>query len=221
MSDKPKKTVEPTFADDLKAWQAGSERQQLKDTYWNAINKLDDRGVLVELRHGLMQLYGDLNTPNKDGLTFFDQPASTKFHGNSLGGLARHCLEVYRFFSNMVKENHLIILEDSVIICALFHDLCKWNLYHPKLTVKGMLYESTPFTSKDECPLGHGEESISILADYIKLIPLEKLIIRWHMAPYDYQWKIYQSNVTKISRIPEWFFCADYMASMSEGADDE
>jgi len=34
----------------------------------------------------------------------------------------------------------------------------------------------------DQLPLGHGEKSLSILQDFIKLTEPEKLAIRWHMG---------------------------------------
>jgi hypothetical protein len=63
--------------------------------------------------------------------------------------------------------------------------------------------------------------SISKIQDYIRLADIEKLLIRWHMAPYDYEWKTYQNKVREISKAVEWFFIADYSASLSEGSDDE
>lgn len=36
---------------------------------------------------------------------------------------------------------------------------------------------------EDQLPLGHGEKSLSILQDFIKLTDEEKATIRWHMGP--------------------------------------
>lgn len=37
----------------------------------------------------------------------------------------------------------------------------------------------------DTFPFGHGEKSVSILQDFFKLTPEEKLAIRWHMTSFD------------------------------------
>jgi len=41
------------------------------------------------------------------------------------------------------------------------------------------------WTVQDELPLGHGEKSVTLLQNYIKLAPDEQLAIRWHMAAWD------------------------------------
>jgi hypothetical protein len=45
----------------------------------------------------------------------------------------------------------------------------------------------TPVTYKevDELPLGHGEKSLYIAQQFIKLTTDEALAIRWHMGQYD------------------------------------
>ena len=37
----------------------------------------------------------------------------------------------------------------------------------------------------DELPLGHGEKSVIMLQNYIRLTPNEQLAIRWHMVAFD------------------------------------
>ncbi len=41
------------------------------------------------------------------------------------------------------------------------------------------------YSIDDMFPYGHGEKSVSILQDYIKLTEEEKLAIRWHMGAWD------------------------------------
>lgn len=38
---------------------------------------------------------------------------------------------------------------------------------------------------EDQFPMGHGEKSVSIIQDFIKLTMEEKLAIRWHMGPWE------------------------------------
>lgn len=40
------------------------------------------------------------------------------------------------------------------------------------------------YSYDDKFPYGHGERSVSILQDFIKLTEEEKLAIRWHMGPF-------------------------------------
>ena len=62
---------------------------------------------------------------------FFKAPASTKFHLCVEGGLCAHSLNVYDNLVMLVEQKGLQheILEESIIICALLHDLSKMNLY--------------------------------------------------------------------------------------------
>lgn len=43
----------------------------------------------------------------------------------------------------------------------------------------------TSYKVNDQFPMGHGEKSVSILQDFIRLTEEEKLAIRWHMVAFD------------------------------------
>lgn len=61
---------------------------------------------------------------------YFTAPSSTKYHGNYPGGLADHSLNVYDslvLLNEEFSENK--IAQDSIIIVALLHDLCKTGYY--------------------------------------------------------------------------------------------
>ena len=65
---------------------------------------------------------------------FYTAPASTRFHGAKEGGLLEHSLNVFDCL--MAKKNNAIwnsaltdVTEDSFIISALLHDLCKTYYY--------------------------------------------------------------------------------------------
>ncbi|MCR4425045.1 MAG: hypothetical protein NUW23_02490, partial [Firmicutes bacterium] len=73
-----------------------------------------------------------------------------------------------------------VIPHDTVVVCALGHDLCKVAHYE-KGTVDGALV----YTVRDNLPLGHGEKSLSVLQQFIGLTDLEKMAIRWHMGAFD------------------------------------
>jgi len=122
---------------------------------------------------------------------FFIAPASTQFHGNYDGGLLDHSVIVTRFalhnFNFIVKENpDLEYLRESVVICGLFHDMCKTNFYkkEKKWTKddQNKWKEYFGWTPNDTFPLGHGEKSLYLISKYIKLTDAEAMAIRWHMG---------------------------------------
>ena len=123
-----------------------------------------------------------------DKTDFFKAPASTKFHGAYEGGLAEHSMSVYEILVHKVKNSIIPIdtPEDSLIIIALLHDICKANYY--KVDYRNAKnefgeWEKVPYyTVDDTIPYGHGEKSVMMLTEYIKLTSEEKYAIRWHMG---------------------------------------
>ena len=208
-----------TFVDQLKAWHANPLRQHYIDLF--------EQELLATKRPGIQDLLDDLKIPDCSGpnaYCFYDQPASTKFHGNELGGLAKHCIAVFTHLNMFVTQFKLTMEKDSIAIVALLHDLCKWNTYRPVVTLKGILSEGkTPFVVEDIIALGHGEESIIRIMEYIPLTPEEKIMIRWHMGNYDfdYTWKNYQYKVKERCPATIYLQLADQLAAVSEGESDE
>jgi len=143
---------------------------------------------------------------NRDGLDdlvnwlenetdFFTAPASTRFHGNYQGGLVEHSIHVLEFALTNLNwllkyKPELINLQESIIISALFHDVCKVNQYtwgeekFTKINEGGRdrwaKYETYSFN--DELPMGHGEKSVYYVSKFIELTNPEILAIRWHMG---------------------------------------
>lgn len=119
---------------------------------------------------------------------FFEAPASTRFHGAYQGGLLEHSMKVYEIFKEKVKNASIEINspEDTIIITALLHDICKANFYKVDYrNAKNELgvWEKVPYyTIEDQIPYGHGEKSVMMISEYIKLTPEEKYTIRWHMG---------------------------------------
>lgn len=119
---------------------------------------------------------------------FFEAPASTRFHGDYKGGLVEHSIKVYEIFKEKVKNAsiEINIPEDTIIITALLHDICKANFYKVDYrNAKNELgvWEKVPYyTVDDQIPYGHGEKSVMMITEYIKLTPEEKYAIRWHMG---------------------------------------
>lgn len=120
---------------------------------------------------------------------FYTAPASTHFHGAHEGGLLEHSLEVYENLKKMQDTYRANENNDSMIIAALLHDICKVNFY--KLDFRNAkneigVWEKVPYyTIDDQMPLGHGEKSVMILQRFIRLTPDEIYAIRWHMGGFD------------------------------------
>lgn len=133
---------------------------------------------------------------------FYTAPASTRFHCSIPEGLLIHSLNVYNMFEQKRKtEPYKTVLgnisDDSSKIITLFHDICKTYMYETDYKNK-KIYSETG-SKKDEkgrfdwqavefykvndlVPYGHGEKSVMMLEEFIKLQPIERYAIRWHMG---------------------------------------
>jgi hypothetical protein len=123
---------------------------------------------------------------------FFTAPASTKFHGSFDGGLALHSLNVYDCLKNYldrprVKEEYKLNYSDeSIVICALLHDICKADVYvRGTRNVKNEqgVWEAVPtYFFEDKLPYGHGEKSVYMITGFMRLTREEAFAIRYHMG---------------------------------------
>lgn len=145
------------------------------------------------MKDNIIELLKSTNREGMDNLIefleksdFFKAPASTRFHGDHEGGLAEHSFKVYEILKEKVKFAGLDIPEETIIISALLHDICKTNFY--KIDYRNAknslgVWEKVPYyTIEDTIPYGHGEKSVMMLTEYIKLTNNEKYAIRWHMG---------------------------------------
>lgn len=126
-------------------------------------------------REGMENLIDFLNKTD-----FFEAPASTRFHGCFKGGLLQHSMKVYEILKTKTEDS------DSVKIIALLHDICKANFYkvdYRNAKNEQGVWEKVPYyTVDDTIPYGHGEKSVMMLSEFIKLTPEERYAIRWHMG---------------------------------------
>lgn len=114
-----------------------------------------------------------------EGSDFFSAPASTRYHGAWKGGLAEHSMKVYEILKTKTEDS------DSVKIVALLHDVCKTNFYktdYRNIKNNGVWEQVPYYTVDDTIPYGHGEKSVMMISEFIKLTPEEKYAIRWHMG---------------------------------------
>lgn len=173
------------------------------------------------------ELMGKVQREGKDGLMefirksdFYTAPTSTRFHLCTEGGLLQHSLNVYdaltasltktdNGYSYMVAGKEVAqTSEESVIIMALLHDICKTYFYvkdyknqktYDEEKVKAaenwqvkhdnngdFIWETVEiYTIDDKIPYGHGEKSVMMIEQYMHLTGLERYAIRWHMGHAD------------------------------------
>ena len=152
-----------------------------------------------------------LKSTNRDGIEnlisfiqksdFYTAPASTRFHSCHEGGLLEHTLNVYdrlvSKFNNELWNEKTNATQENLIISALLHDLCKCYYYGTELRNKKIYsergkksdangrydWETVPsYTVDDKIPYGHGEKSAMMAEEFIRLEPVERYAIRWHMG---------------------------------------
>lgn len=149
---------------------------------------------------------GDLVSYLETETDYFTSPASVQHHGNYAGGLIEHSLSVLEFALNsynwiIKKKPDYEYLKESIIICSLFHDVCKTNSYETgeKWTKdsEGKWKSYMGLTFKNDFPFGHGEKSVLMISQHFKLTNPEMLAIRWHMGVFDVAPTM--ANYTKMS----------------------
>lgn len=131
---------------------------------------------------------------------FYTAPASTKYHLSCEGGLLQHSLNVYDALISKVKNNPTWQQDfnpTSLIITALLHDLCKTYFYVSEVKNRKVYKENGSkmdsngrydwesymgYTIEDQFPYGHGEKSVMMIEQFIRLSPEERYAIRWHMG---------------------------------------
>ena len=122
---------------------------------------------------------------------FYTAPASSRYHGAYPGGLLRHSLHVLARLSQLVHtyQSDVEINPESVLICSLFHDLCKVNFYsvekRNRKNEQGQWESYDAYTIDEKFRFGgHGSKSVFILQQYIKLTAEEAVAINCHMSGF-------------------------------------
>lgn len=129
-------------------------------------------------RDGIDELLDSL-----DSTPFYTDPSSARYHDAHEGGGVEHLLRVFKIL--FVRLNARSISQESIAITALFHDLCKTGTYKvsSRNVKEGNKWIQVPYYEKnDTIPLGHGDKSIIMILDKMKLTYDEMLAIRWHMG---------------------------------------
>jgi hypothetical protein len=132
-------------------------------------------------REGLEDLLGWLQRSD-----FFTAPASSRYHGAYEGGLCEHSLDVYAMAKKVIAGFQLELSEESVVVAALFHDLCKVNFYKQDTRnqkINGVWQEVPYYTIEEKyCFGGHGSKSVFLIQQFMKLTTEEAAAINCHMG---------------------------------------
>lgn len=132
--------------------------------YKNKICKL----LLSTRRDGIEDLISNL-----DELGFFESPASTKYHGCYVGGLAEHSYKVFKKLTTLTKSCRICIPKDEIIIASILHDICKAGAYSGT---------QRPYEHVATHPRGHAVLSLERISKFIVLTEKERNMIKYHMG---------------------------------------
>ena len=167
--------------------------------------------LLTIKREGIEKLVEYMETNG-----FFTSAGSTRFHGNYVGGLLDHCVNLYNLFRALCIKFNLDVSNDTLLICAFGHDLCKVGAY---------IESGNKFVWNKYHKHGHAKLSLEILDQYIKLTEQEREIIKFHMGPYhamefsengEYTLAMLLKcwNTNKLSKL--FYFCDDMVAQFKD-----
>ena len=137
--------------------------------------------------------------------TFFNEPASTKFHGAYKGGLIDHSLAVYLAAIKTSIHYGIQASEVNPIAC-LFHDICKVGKY--KLIKDNKIDNGFKYVYNNEYNgIEHGAESLRRLLNIEgigELIPESwQIAIAYHMGVFGVSNTEMQNFSTMSERYPE------------------
>ncbi|MBU2703607.1 putative nucleotidyltransferase with HDIG domain [Sporomusaceae bacterium BoRhaA] len=149
------------------------------------------------MKNKFLELLGTVKRPGINELTdwlknksdFFTAPASTGYHGAQEGGLLEHSLAVYNCLTMVVSHFKIGVNPESFILTGLLHDICKTNFYKTEKrwrkdeSNKWEQYDT--YAIEDQFPFGHGEKSVYIIEQFMRLSVEEAMAIRWHMGPWN------------------------------------
>ena len=176
-------------AEEEKEKQAAAEKKEAE-----AIGELqaaaEEQIKADQIAAEFMAYYEDIERPGSDKLLtylkenlFFAQPASRKYHGAYMGGLAQHSINVCKrlhwlcSYEGVYNTESNKYSKETIAIVSLLHDVCKTDLYRRN--------DSGEYEYTDNFPVGHGEKSVFRILQYMQLTDEEIMAIRWHMGAYD------------------------------------
>lgn len=157
-----------------------------------------------------------IETNKLDDIGFFTAPASTKYHGAYEGGLFDHSFLTAKSLVELTEKLDLKWgRPESPYIVGMFHDLCKIDNYIKNYVPNVINPELKYIYNPDIIIPGHGDKSVMILQNYIRLTGEEIACIRWHMGAYETDTKMWNYYGKAIEQYPNVLFThtADMISS--------
>ncbi len=155
--------------------------ESLKNDYYSLLKKISVRKGVNELNTYL----------EKHGL--FKAPASTKYHLCTEGGLVFHSVNVAKLAIELKKILLTDISDESVILCALFHDCHKVTDGFSNTTyIKNESNDSEkqPYLwNKNQFSFSGAHKSLLIISHFVELTCDEMQAIAYHDGPYVQAWE--------------------------------
>lgn len=145
---------------------------------------------------------------------FFVKPAAVKYHGNYTGGLFEHSYEVAVKLVELTDSLNLKWQNPrSPYIVGMFHDLCKMDDYVLEKAAVDFDENDKWTYNNNKIIKGHGDKSVMMLAQLMKLTEEEVMCIRFHMGAYETEgWNEYDAAIKKYETVL-WTHTADMYAS--------
>lgn len=182
-------------------------------------NVLTGTKLIDEYRERLLDTGREGMTELLDYMTncgFYNAPCSGSFHLAKEGGLLEHSLNVLhnaeKLSAALFDEETLTQeFKNSIVICALLHDLGKMGQfekpnYIPNVLKSGKISETKPYTTNgDLLPVDHEIRSIVIAQMFIDLTDAEQFAILYHNGLYGQVGKyLIQGKETPLYMLIHW-----------------
>lgn len=152
--------------------------------------------------------------PRLDEIGYFNKPSCIRFRGSNEGELFDHSLEVTKVLLRLTDDLNLRWYRPvSPLIVGLFHDLYKCDNY-----VVDRLSNKYIFNHNVIIP-GHGDKSVIMLQQLLRLTNEEIACIHWHMGAHKTDtkmWNYYEQGIRKYPNIL-YTYMADMIASKIKG----
>lgn len=180
-----------------------------------------------ENKKKFIELLNFTNRPNintmitfLDRKRFFIMPASTRYHASFKGGLVYHSLSVLKVLRKLVALEEINMKEDTMIITALLHDICKAGAYLPN---------NNAWKWNITQPKGHAKLSLKWIDDCgISLDNNEREMIKFHMGNYythefctvpkvryEGEYSLVEwINIQNLNKFTTLFYFADHFSTM-------
>ena len=177
---------------------------------------------IKEFREAAGHVFSENMIEEMRGRGFFLCPASLNHHGNHIGGLYDHSMQVFRNLEYFTKQLDLTWQRrESPLLIGIFHDWVKLQEYIPIGAGEEIQY----IYNSHKLLIGHGGVSIimaqQFLQDHIsapQLTQEEIACIRYHMGAFTDQkeWDYY-TNAIKAYPNVLWTHTADMVVSQIQG----